>query len=182
MPFKLWGRQAPAEPPPVAAEPPPTVELRTEDRYVSGWLAMRDVRLTDLLNDTEEVELLVPDNAAQPHVNGSSAVAAAVEEPRRSSIATDAILFAIPPVRRQSRQMEVHRRQRRLALTLGSLQLTGNVHVIPGSPVEAYLVRQNRKFIPLTDVVITDPADPDDRHADVVIMNLDWVSSIETLT
>ena len=87
----------------------------------------------------------------------------------------------MPPEWRASRQLRLHRRLRRAALTAGPFSVTGNIHLPPGVETGLHLVR-TPTFLPLTDAYLLHAGDPYFEHVvSVVIVNGAHVTQIVPL-
>jgi hypothetical protein len=87
----------------------------------------------------------------------------------------------MPPEWRASRQLRLHRRLRRAAVTAGPFQVTGNVHLHPGVEVGLHLAR-SQPFLPLTDAYILHNAEPRFEHVvSVAIVNTAHIAQIVPL-
>jgi hypothetical protein len=97
------------------------------------------------------------------------------------SLMTARVILAMPPEWRASRQLRLHRRLRRAAVTAGPFSVTGNVHLAPGQEVGAHLLRGSG-FLPLTDAHLLHDGEPSFEHVvSVVIVNTAHVSRIVPL-
>ncbi len=112
------------------------VELYTADARIVGWIAANGQRVTDLLNGQDELHLWHPSPGP---IDGAVAAGepSAVGDPDAGNgewqaLATDRIILAMPPEWRASRQLRLHRRLRRVALSAGPFSVTGNLHLPPG--------------------------------------------------
>jgi hypothetical protein len=157
------------------------IELYTADARIVGWIAPQGQRVTDVLNGQDELRLWRPspgaiDDGVTPHD-----LARPGENGEWESLPTARVILAMPPEWRASRQLRLHRKLRRAAVTAGPFNVTGNVHLPPGSDVGIHLVR-TVPFLPLTDAHILHSADPPFEHVvSVVIVNGAHVSQIVPL-
>jgi hypothetical protein len=155
------------------------IELYTADSRIVGWISPNGQRVTDLLSTQDELRLWRPspgplDTTGAPTTDGSRAE----ENGEWESLATARVILAMPPEWRASRQLRLHRRLRRAALTAGPFSVTGNVHLAPGVEVGLHLVR-SPGFLPLTDAYILHGGEPPFEHVvSVVIVNAAHVSQI----
>lgn len=158
------------------------IELYTADSRIVGWIAPGGQRVTDLLSSQDELRLWRPspgplDDTSVPSVNGKLPG----DNGEWASLPTAQVILAMPPEWRASRQLRLHRRLRRAAVTAGPFNITGNVHLQPGVEVGLHLVR-NQTFIPLTDAYILHNGEPPFEHVvSVVIINSAHVSQIVPL-
>jgi hypothetical protein len=150
-PFQIVFRTSP--PSPAVAEAPPApaliplVELTvfSGDSLACGQLALSAHRVTDLMNDHEAFEFV--DTSLQSLDDGHQLLVPAL------TIARDEI-FAVAvsgprgdPVRRtRTRPMPVE-------LRLGRYDVSGNIHVVPGTdPISSF--RRRKVMVPLTEATI----------------------------
>lgn len=153
------------------------IEVYTADTRVSGWLTSGGQRLTDLLNEASEVRIWRP--AARPLWANSDGTSQPGSDGEWYTLSTDQILVAMPPDRVSHRQVRVHRQLQRTRMEVGPFQITGGLHVPPGAPVEAYLMRYTHRFVPLTDASIAHMGQVETEQAvDVAIVNIRQVLSI----
>ena len=134
-------RTADAEPPTIEAPPVPAVELTVYagDSVAFGRLALAADRVTDLMNDRTEFEFV--DACLESLDDGHELLVRSVY------IARDEI-FAVavagprgdPARRRRTRAIPV-------ALRVGRYDVSGNIHVVPGTdPVMGF--RRRRMMVP----------------------------------
>jgi len=158
------------------------IELYTADSRIVGWIAPEGQRVTDVLNNQDELRLWRPspgplDAVALPSANGSLPG----DNGEWESLATAKVILAMPPEWRASRQLRLHRRLRRAAVIAGPFNVTGNVHLHPGVEVGLHLVR-NQSFVPLTDAYILHNGEPPFEHVvSVVLINSAHVSQMVPL-
>lgn len=165
-----------------AAQDLAPIELYTADSRIVGWVAPGGQRVTDLLISSDELRLWRPSPGAMdersvpPDPEASTASGGAWE-----SLPTARIVVAMPPEWRASRQLRLHRRLRRAAITAGPFSITGNVHLPPGVDVGMHLARQHA-FLPLTDAYLLHAGDPPFEHVvSVAIVNTAHVTQIAPL-
>jgi hypothetical protein len=156
------------------------IELYTADTRIVGWVAPNGQRVTDLLNSQNELRLWHPSpgalDATDPPI-----VSAPGEGGEWQTLATARIILAMPPEWRASRQLRLHRRLRRAAMSAGPFSITGNVHVLPGAEVGHHLLR-GHAFLPLTDAYLLHNGDPPFEHVvSVLIVNTAHVDQIVPL-
>ena len=78
----------------------------------------------------------------------------------------------MPPEWSSSRQLRLHRRLRRVAMSVGPFSVTGNLHLHPGVEPGVYLLTRGQAFLPLTDAYLLHAGDPPFEHVvSVVIVN-----------
>ena len=138
------------------------VEILTEE---SGGTVLVDVgreRLTDVLN------------RAEPGTGWTS-------DPTAPDL--DELLVAFPPPHETDVQRRLHRPRQPLKLRVGSYEVSGQVHVPPGTQASGYLNRVNPHFLPLTDVVVRRPdTERLERRARVAIVNFRAASIVREIT
>ena len=154
------------------------IELYTADARIVGWIAANGQRVTDLLNDAGRAAALAseprPDRRAD-----SAPRRRAVPEPgpddsgEWQSVMTEQLILAMPPEWRAARQLRLHRKLRRVALSAGPFSVTGNLHLVAGNrEADEQAAVQGRRFLPLTDAYILHNGEPPFEHVvSVVIVN-----------
>jgi hypothetical protein len=158
------------------------IELYTADTRIVGWIAAHGRRVTDLLNESDEIRLWRPSpgpiqepgQAAAAPMTGPTAKAPPTDEDAGEwqSLVTEQVILAMPPEWRASRQLRLHRKLRRVAVSAGPFSVTGNLHLPPGSDVESYIVTRGPRFLPMTDAYILHNGEPPFEHVvSVVIVN-----------
>jgi hypothetical protein len=160
------------------------IELYTADARIVGWVAPRGQRITDLLSSRDELRLWRP----SPGPLDATEMPAADGDPEDGggngdweSVATARVILAMPPEWRASRQLRLHRRLRRAAITAGPFRVTGNVHLPPGGDIGPHLLR-SQAFLPLTDAYLLHEGEPPFEHVvSVVIVNTAHAAGIAPL-
>jgi hypothetical protein len=162
---------------PLPDEPPslsgPIVDFVAygEDCLLVGRLRMGDGRLTDLLNERDEYEIV--DIAAERLSDGLSADAPALTVARRELL----LVQAAGP------RGDATRRHRTtaypIAARVGPYRVRGQLHALPGVDPTA-IIRRRAPMVPLTDAWIDLPvgAERDLHRVGTVVLNrdrLDWV-------
>ena len=165
------------------------IELYTADARIVGWIAANGQRVTDLLNDEDELRLWHP--SPGPIVAPLGADAAATEEPSPDdsgewqSVMTEQLILAMPPEWRAARQLRLHRKLRRVALSAGPFSVTGNLHLAPtadASNPTTLVPYSGRRFLPLTDAYILHNGEPPFEHVvSVVIVNTAHITQLVPL-
>ncbi len=161
------------------------IELYTADARIVGWIAANGQRVTDLLNDQDELRLWHP--SPGPIVAPAGADAAGEPEPGSESgewqsVITEQLILAMPPEWRAARQLRLHRKLRRVALSAGPFSVTGNLHLAPNNESGEDLDYGGRRFLPLTDAYILHNAEPPFEHVvSVVIVNTAHVTQLVPL-
>ena len=160
------------------------IELYTADARIVGWVAAGGRRVTDLLNEQDELRLWRP--APEPLTDvgghGRQLPNPDAEGGEWDSMATAEVLLAMPPEWRSSRQLRLHRRLRRVAVTVGPFSVTGNLHLHPGVEPGVHLLTRGQAFLPLTDAYLLHAGDPPFEHVvSVVIVNTRHAGSLVPL-
>jgi len=111
------------------------IELYTLESRIVGWIAPNGHRVTDVLNSRPEIRLWRPspgplDAKSMPSPDTDTDEAAGNGE--WHSLRTEHIVLAMPPEWRASRQLRLHRRLDRAAVSAGPFSVTGNIHMTPG--------------------------------------------------
>ena len=160
------------------------IELYTADARIVAWIDPSGHRVTDLLSSQDEIRLWRPSPGPLDSDETIEAVPPADDAEQSGdwqTLTTETIILAMPPEWRSSRQLRLHRRLRRAALSAGPFSVTGNIHLPPGTETGYHLVSRNR-FLPLTDAYILHNGEPPFEHVvSVVIVNTAHVSSIVPL-
>jgi hypothetical protein len=159
------------------------IELYTAETRIVGWIAANGRRVTDLLNAQDELRLWQPspgpigapmtarDPAPNPEDNGEW-----------QSLLTEQVILAMPPEWRASRQLRLHRKLRRVALSAGPFSVTGNLHVVPGAEPGPELLLRGPRFLPLTEAYLLHNGEPPFEHVvSVVIVNTAHVTQLVPL-
>ena len=159
------------------------IELYTESSRIVGWIAADGRRVTDLLNERDELRLWRPTpgpieepgsrNAEPPDIS---------DQGEWQELLSERVILAMPPEWRASRQLRLHRKLRRVALSAGPFSVTGNVHLPAGAkPGAEYLFRRQR-FMPLTEAYMLHSGEPRFEHVvSVVIVNTSYVEELVPL-
>lgn len=159
------------------------IELYTAESRIVGWIVPHGQRVTDLLTSLDELRLWRPSPGPLGDANAPAPPdpAEGGEQGEWESLATARVILAMPPEWRASRQLRLHRRLRRAALSAGPFSVTGNIHLAPGQEVGTHLLRSGG-FLPLTDAHLLHDGDPPFEHVvSVVIVNTSHVSQIVPL-
>jgi hypothetical protein len=162
------------------------IELYTADARIVGWIAANGHRVTDLLSEESELRLWHP--SPGPIVAPTGAEAANAAEPGSDesgewqSVMTDQLILAMPPEWRAARQLRLHRKLRRVAVSAGPFSVTGNLHLSPGTEADEQMALRTRRFLPLTDAYILHNAEPPFEHVvSVVIVNTAHITQLVPL-
>jgi len=188
--FWNWRRGAAAAPTSGSAALAPAtdlaaIELYTADSRIVGWIAANGRRVTDLLNEQSELRLWRPspgpiDAPSEPP--GGSIPPNIDESGEWQSVFAEQLILAMPPEWRASRQLRLHRKLRRVALTAGPFSVTGNIHVPPVAEVGTHLLLRGPRFIPLTEAYLLHNGEPPFEHVvSVVIVNTAHVTHMVPL-
>jgi hypothetical protein len=162
------------------------IELYTADARIVGWIAANGQRVTDLLSEETELRLWHP--SPGPIVTPTGADAVGDAEPggddagEWQSVMTDQLILAMPPEWRAARQLRLHRKLRRVAVSAGPFNVTGNLHLPPGGETDEQAALRTRRFLPLTDAYILHSGEPPFEHVvSVVIVNTAHVTELVPL-
>jgi len=161
------------------------IELYTADARIVGWISANGQRVTDLLNDQDELRLWHP--SPGPIVEPTGAEGADPEpggddSGEWQSVMTAQLILAMPPEWRAARQLRLHRKLRRVALSAGPFSVTGNLHLVPGTEGDEQAAVQSRRFLPLTDAYILHNGEPPFEHVvSVVIVNTAHITQLVPL-
>ena len=161
----------------VAAPAPAVIEIDVvayaEDCILSGRLPMAAERLSDLLNENLEFELV------DVMVEDLSGAAGEPVEIRDVLVHRDELLLVQAPLPRGNAGRRHHTRQHPIVARIGPYEVRGFIHALPGSdPIES--MRRRKPMIALTDAVIdfSIGTTHHQREVGVVILNRDCVDSI----
>lgn len=159
------------------------IELYTADSRIVGWIAANGRRVTDLLNAQNELRLWQPSPGP---IEAPLSTRDPAPEPDDSgewqSLLTEQVILAMPPEWRASRQLRLHRKLRRVALSAGPFNVTGNLHIVPGAEPGPELLLRGPRFLPLTEAYILHNGEPPFEHVvSVVIVNTAHVSQLVPL-
>ncbi len=162
------------------------IELYTADSRIVAWISPNGQRVTDLLNARDELRLWHP---APGPIDGAATTdpSRAAGDPEQvggewQSLATAQVLLAMPPEWRASRQLRLHRRLRRVALSVGPFNVTGNIHLPPGAEVGPHLLARGQRWLPLTEAYLLHAGEPPFEHVvSVVIVNTSHVTQLTPL-
>jgi hypothetical protein len=162
------------------------IELYTADARIVGWIEANGHRVTDLLNVQDELRLWRPSPGPLDGVAGVDAGALSTDPDAAGgewqSLVTEQVILAMPPEWRASRQLRLHRRLRRVALSAGPFNVTGNLHLPPGGEVGPHLLLRGQRWLPLTEAYLLHNGEPPFEHVvSVVIVNTAHVSQITSL-
>lgn len=178
----VLGREPDAERTDPAGSPrepglPPQVEFVAygEDCVLSGYVRLDADRLTDLLDDHEEFELL--------DVYAQDLDAATGIQVANVLVKRDELLLIHAGGPRGDRGRRRRTRQYPVAIRIGPYQVRGYIHAIPGSDPLANF-RRRRPMVPLTDASIEFTAGDalQGRTVGTLIVNRDLVDWIAAAT
>jgi hypothetical protein len=152
---------------PFAPEPLTSVriDLYTAAYRVSGTVATRFSRVTDILNQVSASHLVVQQATISEYDDPTATLGA-----NQVHVALDEILFGSASTEVVARpEMRIPKRPIKAQLAIPPFRLTGSVHVTPGSrPAEALLNAHDR-FLPMTDAQVTCAQHPElGRQADAI--------------
>ena len=149
-----------------SAWPLEPIQVFRADGELSGWIAARGQRVTDLLNASDTMRIQLD----------------AIDQERWVDIERDSILVVAPPPHASQPQRRVHRQRRRVRAQVGPFEITGTAHLVPGAGLDPYLLRTRQAFLPMTDIVISRRDNPSWEHeAGVAIINVGNLSELHEL-
>ena len=158
------------------------IELYTADARIVGWISANGQRVTDLLNDNEELHLWHPSPGpiTPPEDHDGDEPGPEADDPGEwQSVVTAQLILAMPPEWRAARQLRLHRKLRRVAIAAGPFSVTGNLHMHPGFEADGEYLYRGRRFLPLTDVYLLHNGEPPFEHVvSVVIVNTAHITQI----
>ena len=131
------------------------ISIFTARGSFDGWIVAAERRVTDLLNDHGHLRVCLDAAADQ-----------------WQDVDREDILFVAPPGRPVDPQRRISRRRNRLVVLVGPYVVTGTAHILPGATLDAYTLRRQVRFLPLTDAWVTHRTDPSvDVGRPVLIVN-----------
>jgi hypothetical protein len=156
------------------------IELYTVWGREVAWAPTGDRRTSDWLNRSDPIEVysvrslpLDGDDTEPATPPGSPPL------PRSERLAAD-VLFVVPPALPPNRHLRLHRRVVDVRMEVASFMLIGRVHIRPGTAAGDYLLRGNRRFVPITDVELRYRGEPPfGRQISVAIVNVTHVTILE---
>lgn len=156
------------------------VELYTVWGRESGWISSSGDRTSDWLNRGDTFTL---HGITDLPLVGEAPTPGDVEDADAhldfERIAAD-VLMVVPPALPANRHLRLHRRIVEVRMDLASFSLIGRVHIRPGSKPGDYLLRGNRRFVPITNAELTyTGATPFRRQLSVVIVNVTHVTLLD---
>jgi len=159
------------------------VELYTVWGREVGWVSSGRDRTSDWLNqgDTISVRGLrdLPLAGHRPDAEPAPTLAEVGALPMTERLAAD-VIFVVPPALPPNRHLRLHRRIVAVRMELASFLLVGRVHIRPGAEAGDYLLRGNRRFVPVTGVELTYTGEPSfARHLPVAIVNVTHVTLLD---
>jgi hypothetical protein len=159
------------------------IELYTADSRIVGWIAANGRRVTDLLNAQDELRLWQPSpGPIEAPMSARDTAPDPDEGGEWQSLLTEQVILAMPPEWRASRQLRLHRKLRRVALSAGPFSVTGNLHVVPGAEPGPELLLHGPRFLPLTEAYLLHNGEPPFEHVvSVVIVNTAHVAQLVPL-
>jgi Family of unknown function (DUF6812) len=156
------------------------VELFTASGRELAWISSGDERTSDWLNHGDTISLhsvaALPLDATLP---GLMPPDPAADLPDVERLAAD-VLMVVPPALPPNRHLRLHRRIEEVRMELGGFGVAGRVHIRPGATAGDYLLRGNRRFVPVTNVELTHHGEkPWVRQVGVVIVNVTQVTLLD---
>ena len=138
--------QAPIAPSPAEPAPIPWRQIEfvafAEDCLVAGYVRLAADRLTDMLNEHEDLELF--DVFVEDLATGRGMEATEMIVSRKELLA----IHAVGPRGNQGRRRRM--RQHPVAIQVGPFHVRGYLHALPGSdPIASF--RTRRQMVPITD-------------------------------
>ena len=174
--------QPAGEPVSEPAEPAAAVQLAPVEFFTAGdhVVATMDAgreRVTDQLNRDGSLPVLAPGPGSSWLESGSVDIAADSEW---VSFDIGEVLLVVPPARPSDPLRRLHRPRQPVDVRIGPFEVSGSVHVPPGTQASGYLYRINPHFVPITEALIkrVDP-EPFERRDEVVLVNLRRVDRFE---
>lgn len=146
-----------------------------EDCLLSGQIRLAAERLTDMLNDHDEYELI---DVMVERLDGQGA-----SEAQQVLVHRDEILLVHATGPRGSQARRQRRRPHPVAMQMGPYHVRGYLHALPGSdPLLA--IRRRKAMVPLTDAWIEFSVGGvrQRRQAAVLVVNreqIDWISAAD---
>jgi hypothetical protein len=164
------------------------IELYTAESRIVGWIEANGRRVTDLLIAQDELRLWRPSPGPIDGGLSGRATGTADADPEADgsgewqTLTTGQVILAMPPEWRASRQLRLHRRLRRAALSAGPFNVTGNLHLHPGVEVGPHLLQRGPRWMPLTEAYLLHTGEPPFEHVvSVVIVNTAFITQIQPL-
>ena len=153
------------------------VELYTVQGRQWAWISSGGERTSDWLNHADSlrlqglVDLPLAGSVPEPGMPDADA-------PTTDRLAADVVLV-VPPALPPNRHLRLHRRIEEVHLELDNFALVGRVHIRPGAQAGDYLLRGNRRFVPVTRVQLTYTGETTfRRELPVVIVNVSHVTML----
>lgn len=133
------------------------VDLLTDSYSVSGSVQTRFGRVTDIVNQASGTHLTVHGATIREHADPSSALSAP-----SALVAIDSILLLTAPslTGAAGGEMRIEKRPVRVQLAVPPLQVTGTMHVTPGSVPAEGLLNMSDRFLAMTDATVASAAYP----------------------
>jgi hypothetical protein len=126
----------------------------------------RGERLTDLLNREASIQI-------RGAASSDAQEAAEASDPAPQVLDVDDVLILIPPAQSTDPRRHLHRPQQPIQLRIGPYDVTGGAHVPPGVQATGFLLRQNPRFVALTNAIVRGgPEQFVELRAAVAIVNL----------
>lgn len=178
--WPLGGRRDPPEPPASSLTGSidrrlALVELWTAGGRLTVGLELGGARLTDVLNGDPTIPVVVFDPAP---ADGSTEVELRPDHAWRD-LDVEAVLLAFPPPQPTDPRRRLHRPRQLIELQVGPFEVSGTVHIPPGAQAAGFLMRQGRRFEPVTRAAVRDArAELFEHRAEVVLANLHHVETM----
>jgi len=148
--FHRSGREADSDALPTVPDTTPTLPMvdfvaYAEDCLLSGRVRLRAERLTDMLNEHDEIELV---DVMVERLDAPGAI-----EVREVLVRRDEIVLVHATGPRGQRARRQRTRQHPVVIGMGRYDVRGYIHALPGSdPLTA--IRRRKTMVPLTDATI----------------------------
>ena len=162
---------------PPAEERPVPIEMYTLQGRQWAWIRSGSARTSDWLNHAETLHL---EGLAELPLAGE-VTAPFAPDPSATTVerlAADVVLV-VPPALPANRHLRLHRRIEEVHLELDNFAIVGRVHIRPGAQAGDYLLRGNRRFVPVTRAQLTYTGETTFRRdLPVVIVNVSHVTML----
>jgi len=145
-----------------------------------GWISSNGERTSDWLNHGDSFSMHgITDLPLVGEMPAVGDPVEATEHPDVERLAAD-VVMVVPPALPANRHLRLHRRIVEVRMELASFALVGRVHIRPGAKPGDYLLRGNRRFVPITNAELTYTGEtPFRRHLPVVIVNVTHVTLLD---
>jgi len=159
-----------------AAQLAPVEFFTVRDHVVATMDAGRE-RVTDQLNRDGSLQVLAPraGSSSFESLTGDTAV-----DSEWVAFDVGEVLLVVPPAQPSDPLRRLHRPRQPVDMRIGPFEVSGSVHIPPGTQASGYLYRINPHFVPVTEALIkrVDP-EPFERRDEVVLVNLRLIDRFE---